>query len=385
MKVFCLAILASLLVLATGCDSQTSTVANAALVPKNIADGPDTLLETAFQAASLIPTDPHIKDRSKAQELVVVTCLEMDQPDRAARYTESVENWRRGMCLANLALYDARNGKPNTALELIAEATGVADTAEDWRRDRVRTRIAQTRTVLEKARRTETQKEDSPEAFDTKVQALDQEIAQGDFDTTRNALRAYAQMFKQFFSDETRRNLAEERIRSSWDPMPFVVRFELLLNLANSALDHDDKAKARSLLDEAQEMIEKRTWPMDHRISMLARVAAMRHTAGDPDRGRADADAALALFSNGKRTIVDIWRARALRPVAEAYQAMGDTPAAIAIYKQAIQEGRTNPNSRPRAEDLVATCCSMAQHGVKPDPELSKMIRETLEGLGSPW
>jgi hypothetical protein len=64
---------------------------------------------------------------------------------------------------------------------------------------------------------------------------------------------------------------------------------------------------------------------------------------------------------------------------------MGDTAAALAVYKQAVEAGMENPNSRPRAEDLAATCCSMAVHAVQPDAELFARIREICAGLSDPW
>ncbi len=64
---------------------------------------------------------------------------------------------------------------------------------------------------------------------------------------------------------------------------------------------------------------------------------------------------------------------------------MDDTAAALMVYKRAVEEGVENPNSRPRAEDLSATCLSMALHMVEPDAELKNRIRQISEGLGDPW
>lgn len=64
---------------------------------------------------------------------------------------------------------------------------------------------------------------------------------------------------------------------------------------------------------------------------------------------------------------------------------MGDTAAALAVYKRAVEEGVHNPNSRPRAEDLSATCCSMALHGVEPDGSLWARMEDIRGRLGDPW
>lgn len=406
MKLFGLAVLGALLVCGTACDSSASSSTQAAPAREAkashrkapVATYRDDLLDLAYQAASRIPLDPHIKDRSKAQQQVVGASIKLGRTDRAAEYTKGIENWRRGMCLADLAFYDATHGNGDMARERLEKAAQIAQTVEDWRRDGIRARIAETQTVLEEVDKGKAYSNDSQDSkggesdvaadtkrFDAEIEALDRKVALGDFEATRLALHAYARLFERFYANEGRRNLVEERIRSSWKPMPSVVRFHLLIALADSALTHADIGKALALVDEAQVIVEKGSWPLEHRIPMLARAAVVRHTAGDAERARAQVDAALGLFNDKKAAIVDIWRAGALRPLAEAYQGMGDTAAAIAIYKQAVAEGTTNPNSRPRAEDLAATCASMALHGVEPDAELWRLIRKTLEGLDEPW
>ena len=91
-----------------------------------------------------------------------------------------------------------------------------------------------------------------------------------------------------------------------------------------------------------------------------SRVA--RHRAGERDRSaRETSTRLLAAYAYEREQIVDIYRAGALRAIAEAYQAMGDPPARSTSTARAVEEGVANPNSRPRAEDLVATCLSMAR------------------------
>jgi hypothetical protein len=132
-------------------------------------------------------------------------------------------------------------------------------------------------------------------------------------------------------------------------------------------------------------MIESGRWMPDDKVTLLGRTARVRGLAGDTERARAAADAAMELFGAERQKIVNIDRAAALRPVAEAYQAIGDAAAALGVYKKAVEEGVENPNSRPRAQDLSATCCSMALRGLEPDAELWDRIHHIREGLGEPW
>jgi hypothetical protein len=74
-------------------------------------------------------------------------------------------------------------------------------------------------------------------------------------------------------------------------------------------------------------------------------------------------EAALARYDAERDQIVNIYRATALRALAEALQTMGDGARSLAVYRRAVEEGNGNPNSRPRADDLTTTACSMALRG----------------------
>ncbi len=163
------------------------------------------------------------------------------------------------------------------------------------------------------------------------------------------------------------------------------VRVEALCALVLTALDHKDQAKALELVTKAQQLVDGAKWTAESGIPLRARLAGFRHRAGDSERARSDLDNALALYEAQRGEIVDIYRAGVLRPLAESYQLMGDGAAALKLYKRALEEGSLNPNSRPRAEDLSATCCSMAICAVEPDAELRARILHVLGGLGDPW
>jgi hypothetical protein len=64
---------------------------------------------------------------------------------------------------------------------------------------------------------------------------------------------------------------------------------------------------------------------------------------------------------------------------------LGDPALSAAVYARAVEEAVLNPNSRPRADDLVATCCSMAVCGFQPDEKLWARMVEIGAKLGEPW
>jgi hypothetical protein len=281
-------------------------------------------------------------------------------------------------------------------------AERIAAGAEDWRRDRIKVKIARTHAMLgnaEKAAQAEAgvarsesgkvqaidAKLIDDSAFNEQIRVLDKIIEARDFDQTRNALEALAELFDRFYENESRRSLTEEKIKGGWNKLPAMIRINLMLELAGCALDHHDPTKAIELANVAQEMIESGRWMPEDQVSLMGRAARMCALAGDTERARSQADAALALFNRERDKIVNIDRAGALRMVAEAYQSVGEVAAALAVYKKAVEEGVENPNSRPRAQDLSATCTSMALHRVEPDAELKDRIHHIRGGLGDPW
>ena len=222
-------------------------------------------------------------------------------------------------------------------------------------------------------------------SFTEQIKALDALIGSGHVDIIKNALDAYAALFDRFYDDAERRSQVEEKIKSGLGSLPVLFRINLLLTLAKSALHHADPGQALQLVNEAQTTTDGHQWPPRYGIPLKARLAALRSRAGDTQQARTDADAALVLYDAVRHQMVDIDRAGALRPLAETYQLMGDTAAALVLYKRVVEEGVQNPNSRPHAEELSATCRSMALYGVEPDAPLWAHMRQIRKGLGPPW
>jgi len=360
------------------------------------------LLDLAFEICSAIPAQPHIKDRSAAQESVVAACLALDQPRRARDLIERIEDWHRGVAYADLAFHCARHGAPEEALRLVQVAADIADVNEDWRRDRIRVRIARTLAWLGDADQaalyehgvaaSEAGQVDAVLAmrldernFDEFMRSLDAIIATGEFEPVRHALEACVQLYNRFYDDADRRSLILDKIRSSWNVLPVIIRLDLMAALIEVARARGDRQTALALADAAHEHMENYTWDAEYEVPLLARIARLRGSAGDHERARRDADRALAAYEAGRDTIMMIFRPEALLPVAEAYHALGDRDAALEVYRRVIEESVVTANSRPRAQDLAAACLSMAAHGFEPDDELWRLLRRHREELGDPW
>ncbi len=385
-------------------DSATaeSEFTSCVLKDKPIADYQVKLLTVAFETATAIPLYPHRQDRARAQEKVVETCLKLDQPARAMDYTDKIKNWRRGVCYADLAFYCVKNGCDEKQVQPYLDiAVKESTAAAGWRRDNIKMKVARTHSILgnkEKADKfsqdlTESQRGKAGGAtadlcdkdFDQHVKSLEEMIETGNYDMTSNALTSFTELYMRFYKNARRRSVLEKKIMKYSGRLPIIIRIKLHMKLARNAIAHQDRKNALGIINIARNIFDDAKWTLRNKIPLMARLAEIRFLAGDKGKARSDLDAALAIFDENVGDIINIYRADALRPIAESYQTMKDTSAALAVYEKAVEHGVDNPNSKPRARDLSATCCSMALHDVEPDAELWERIQQISDGLGEPW
>ncbi len=389
-----------LCVATVGCGSREESEPAGLREPKVLSSSQEELLDIAFSAASAMPLEPHIKNRSRAQEVVVTALFELDQPEKARGNIEQIANWRRGAGYADLALCYARMGAKEKVEPCLALAAQAVAEAEDWRKDRIKAKIAAVRAYMGQPQvRTElgvSADEWGPvvraeaiacsnETFDETMAALEKLASTENFSASQGAMGACVELYDRFYENAAHRDRAQRAIRAGWEQMPPFIYIDLLIELADASLDHDDQAKALDLVNEAQTLMDSAKWQPQTAIPLMARLAQRRFLAGDQDAANAQLQKAAELFDAKRETIVNIYRAGMLRPIAEAHHVMGDTAAALDFYKQAIEAGMENPNSRPRADDLVAICCSMALHAVEPDAALMARIQGIQAGLSDPW
>jgi hypothetical protein len=366
------------------------------------------LFELAFRAASAIPLNPHVKTRSRLQEMVVLQALEAGLQGRAAAWCEQIAGWRRGTASAALALQCAKQGDHQGVQRWLDAATRVADgIANDpdeqaWRRDTIRAAIARVQLQLgdhEAAQksadglvhaeatammgtRAETMTRDEVAAFMGSLPPLFERV---DFEECRAALAACAGLHNRFYYDADLRQQLAGTVATAYPKLPPVIRIELLCKLAEAAVSHVSGEAGIGHLDQAANILAASSLLPEQGIPLELRLASLRWRCGDHDGGRKAVAAAKASFTAQRAMIADIWRAGVLRSIAEALRTMGDKTASIATYAEAVSAGIENPNSRPRAEDLVATCLSMQKSGTAPDAALMQRLTSLVDGLGHPW
>ncbi|MCY3000997.1 MAG: hypothetical protein NTV21_04260 [Planctomycetota bacterium] len=381
---------------------QTEPVAPSASA---VAPWREELVERAWRAATAMPLVPHVKNRSRAQESVVDACLELGLAGKAEKLALEIVNWRSAAALSSVALHHARGGRAEEARR-VAHATealitkNTAEAAQEWQDERVRARLAATYVWIgdkaDAARlapgigeseagavQSAVAAKTSPEDADARFAAIDKAVTAGGFENVRNALQACAELHARCWDDVERRERAERTIREGWSLLPLRVRIDLLASLAKTRIEHG--AEALALVTEIRTLIDGAQWLPEDRAPLRAQVATLRYQAGERQEARRELDAALAGYTKDRTEIVDIYRAGALRPVAEAYATMGDPDEARRVFARALEEGTLNPNSRPRADDLVATCLAMAKAGVEPDATLRVRLEQIAGAFGDPW
>lgn len=365
------------------------------------------LLELAMDAAGALPVHPHIKTRSLAQESVVEACIALGQPRRALECNARIGNWRRGVGYAGLAQHLAERGIEDGVDELIALAEVESrlegeENPQDWQRDLIRSKIAAALLQLGRAGDAaafEAGLEDaeygrvaaakaallSRDELDARLAELDALLATATLDQLRSALVAAIELYARAFREPQQRARCEGWIARASLKVPAQIRLEVRLELSRRAVELGDPAEAATQVAQARAVLDGVQWLPEDRVPLTARVAAARFAAGDVETARRELSEARRAYDEGYESIPDFWRGSALRPVAEACVSVGEREQALTLYRRAAEEGVRNPNARPRTEDLVATCLSMARQGLRPDEDLVERLRATRKGLSDPW
>jgi hypothetical protein len=114
-------------------------------------------------------------------------------------------------------------------------------------------------------------------------------------------------------------------------------------------------------------------------------VVEARIAAGDRAGAAEELRRLREQFDRRRGEIMSTRLARSLRAIGSAWAKAGDQIMARQSFRDALDAGLINPNGRPRAEDLTATCVAMAVAGVVPDPLTAQKIDAVRNQLGEPW
>ncbi len=395
----------------TGVDPTTTVTAevagtqvtSVAWVDQPVEEYRAELLDLAFNSASAFPLVPHIKNRSRAQEVVVIAALALGQPVRTTGYVRQIVDWRRGLGYAYLANHAARLGAIQEARAFLrsAELVATARDLEEHRANMVLQSLVDTYATLgdtDKANQVQAQMHDLTPLRAAAMQALrDPSASHEDKMMGLGALLESKNYDSMVFAFERYPELLAVKIKEveAWPrllsgmvegigSMPIFFQIDQLLKLADLLSSHDQHDQALELVNRAQRLFESAAWELDEWGLRVGQLATSRYLAGDREKALADLQAALTRYVAEMETIFDYERAKSLRSMAEAYARMGQREPALKVYRLAMDQGSLNPNLRPRINDLTALCVSMAVHGIEPDAPLWAQIRKLHAGLHQP-
>ncbi len=391
--------------------AQASANDDASAPAEAVAAWQRELLDLAFDLAAQFPLNPHHKDRGRAEEVVVLACLDLDAPELALEYNARVSNWRRGAGYADISAYMVEQGMvergevdADRIADYLAEARRIAPTAEGWRKDRILAKVARAYALqgldaqvaqvasgisaIEASRVTEAYagRVDAAGAR-RQVQAIDALVNTATLEEVRGALDACVALHARFYEDEALRGEIEASIMDNIHKVPLDMRIEVLYALADNELERDAAERAIARLDTAAEWRGSAHWPAEYGTPLAAGEAARRYLAGDTKEGLALFAAARADYERDVEAgiLVDFFRREALLPLAEAYLHAGLRDRAVETYREAVIESGKNANARPRTDDMVAVMCSMAANGVEPDEALLERIHATADAIRETW
>jgi tetratricopeptide (TPR) repeat protein len=373
------------------------------------------LLETAFEIASTIPTQGYARDRARMQAVAAEAFIAIGVPDRAAMLDTSIDGWRRGEVWAATALDSAKAGRADEARMLAKRALGVVPSVLDWQRERINVSVARVyawlgddgeAAKLEKgggetemgrvaaARAGKTAGANaaadggevfSKEYFETQMAALDEWIKTKNFDLVRNSMDIAFEFYPNCLADPARRTRLETLMAAANDQLAYDLRIANLTRMADILSARGELPAARAAIEKAETVLKSNKWLTEDAVQQAARIAGAKARAGEREAARKDLEAALVRYDEGRAGIVDIYRARPLRAVAETFALLEDAAQARTVYLRALEDGSTNPNARPRAEEVTATLVSMAKSGIGADEAITAKVAAIRAGLVGPW
>ena len=413
-------LLAGGLSITAGCESEpegstspgtASEPGNAAAAGTGASAGEEAasvaLLELAFDAASALP-DLHVKTRSRLQQELVAASLGAGEAALAGRFAGAITNWRQGLALASIALHHAEAGRATAAEPPLAAAIAMVERLrregqeQKWRWDRIRAHVAAA--LIELGRDADAApfaadlepSEVGPvmrarmrtvpaDRVDDQLDQLQESLAVRDFELTRASYASAAELYRRHYARPEVRDRVETMVRGSTERLAGGVVVSVFCELARGAIENEDSVKALELVTDAERAAAEREWLPRDAIPMRATFARLRAQAGDAAGAEKAAGAALELYREQEQAIVDIRRADALAPLAEAFHAAGADDRAGDVYATAADALVVNPNSVPRAEDLCGVVSSMVLNGFTPTASLRARLVRIRDELGDPW
>ncbi len=356
-------------------------------------------LDKAYNVASSIAVDPHIKTRSLYQSKVVSVALELDMPKTAENYARQIRNWRAGLGLARVALYNAQAGDVEGVAKLVSEAIERGeDPLQDWRLNKVRSISSaalhlsgddkNAKNVSEDLLPAERMEFDQAVAstvesknIDEQIIACAKQINSMNFDEKISGLSSLLSLLEVVVSQEAYRNEINDLINRGINDLPFFHRINFRVRVIEIHLDANYRLPALKMADALLSEINELNLGAPDKIAAISKLANLYYKCDDVEKARMLLSNGAQLYDEAEKSIVNIDRCELLLMLAEVAHTSESAGIRDDLYLRALQAAFVNVNHRPRAEDVTQIYCSLAVNQVEPGELLSLTLDEKYSVL----
>jgi len=358
-------------------------------------------LEYGFRFASAIVSDE--KDRSAAQQSVLLDLAELGGIEEAAARVSQVEGWRRGIVYADLGVHLAADGQKARARQMIDKAEEIANATEGWQKARVKAHVAQALGAVGEKQAAEGVAVEIAQAdpkqyaarsvatvasgsasepgFDDAMGKLDSLSADVDLEAAWWRTVGYASLARRGDLPRGQRMKALEAARGSASAIQGWKQAEALESIAEEYRKQGEEKKARECLEAAQKIVRPLPETTPVKAALMSNLARAWTRLGETKLPRellAEAEPSVA-----RAPLIE--RPALYASVASGFVALNDTASSKRLYDRALGEAEALVNARPRALAVVAICRSLGRQGQELDAATRGRLDSLLAGLKDPW
>jgi tetratricopeptide (TPR) repeat protein len=357
----------------------------------------DDPLQTGWQFACAITNDAD--DRAECQAKIAMAHLARGAGDTAVLLGERIENWRKGVVLAEAAAFLAEGGQTNAALERAAQAEAIGRGIQDWQRDRILSRVAKTKALLgmEAAVGKQSAFYLSNLEYHGEVAAyhalalarggqmtnalavLDGLADATHLDVSSWRANGYMQLAKAGQLDGMQTSNALAQAWSASDQVPGTKRPVVQMGLVEQAAVLGAQKLARTWLDGISTNILAATISAHIKAPLVAQLAVCRGLLGQQESIRECELVTEPLI----RQLQGIEQPALFALLGEAWARGGDRQKGLDYYEHALELAGKLINPRPRAIACVEICLSLDRSGLR-HRSVSEGLNRLLADFGVP-
>ncbi len=381
----------------------------------------EQVLQNAFDGASKMPLNPHVKNRSRAQLQLVNAALAVKRADLARSYADEIVNWQKLVAYAQIAECWIDNREAVKAEGLVSEiekfcllakeyhsedllvkpADPLLESLADWRLEKVHALLIGLKYKLGK---TVSEKDfgltdeiglaqiqsaqvsacaDQP--FEQTFKELSFLALNPNIEIAKIGLFELSDLFDSHYSNKEQQEKILHVVDTAITNLPVVWRFDVKIKFADTHIENEQYSSALEILNELNAMVDSIDLQPRFLIPYKTALAERFFKAGQQETARAAVLEMENLYDEKRDFIVNIDRAALLCRLAESRLALGDKQEADALWIRAVKEGVINPNSRPRVDALCEISSSIVAHNAAPSEDLIFQLNKMNSDLGRPW